>query len=83
MRADCVSGHERVAMHEVYMEKKFGCPVCGEKIGVERIWEKVDERYRPTGNPILSGLQSLLDYEIVGVLHLGRRVTIEYPKVSK
>lgn len=80
MRAECQKGHERIPMQEDHVHKRFYCVECDATITPDRIYAEVPSEYKPSGETIISTVQGLLDYEIVGVIMEDGSLFIEYPR---
>lgn len=80
IKAQCRNGHAPEMMSEDHMRKLFFCGLCGQSVTPGRIYQAAPETYRPSGELFLATLQGLLDYEIMGVVLEGGRLTIEYPR---
>ncbi len=67
-------------MYMDHVNRMWVCPRCGNRLTPEAVLMITDEAYRPSGDPLETFLQDLLDYEIEGVLSDGQQLTVEYPR---
>lgn len=70
--------HDRIEMLPVHMRKSWVCPTCKTEVTGETIMRSVPSAYKPQIRD--SGLQQLLDFDILGVVMSNGKILIEYPR---
>jgi hypothetical protein len=56
------------------------CASCGSRVTSEAIQMSAAPAYRPSMDPLVAGMQALMDYEIEGVNRGDGRIAVEYPR---